>query len=927
MTASTRLRGATPCAGSALTATAAAVLVLFTGSARAQSEPSQTVTVTGIRGAIESAISVKKNSDNIVEAVSAEDIGKLPDTSIAESIARLPGVAAQRTAGRASAISIRGTSPDFSTALLNGREQVSTGDSRFVEFDQYPSELLSGVTIYKTPDAGLIGQGLAGTVDMQTVRPLDYGKRGVAVNYRRMRSNVGVETGVEGDGYRFNIGYIDQFADRTIGIALGFARLSETTGQTTRFESWGSFDEPFNGGTVKTPAGFNSWVDQTKQKRDAAMAVLQWKPNKSFKTMLDVFVSRFEEDRATKGFQAPMHFEAHSTIDPPGTLSNATISNGVAVSGTLDNFKGVVRNDTTSNKDKLYSIGLNNQLAMGAWNGTLDLSSAKARRNGAVLETTAGQPPDATNLDTISWTGFDGVNAGSARFTTGLNYADRSVVRLTDVQGWGGNHPGQEGTAGPVTNLTQDGYSKLPFVEDKLNSLRLSAKRDLPEGGFFSDADFGLNYGDRQKIRSYTEGRLIISATDPAAAATIPGDATMIAGQSGIPIAVFDPNGSIGNIYQLVGKLVPDIANKDWRVNEKLTTLYTKWNIESRFMGLPLRGNAGLQVVHTDQSSVAFNVDGQSCPNDICPTRENVQGDKYWDVLPSVNLVADLGSGNTLRLAVARQMARPVINDMRASLQFSANAQTGLFSGSAGNPELKPFRANAVDLSYEKYFGSKAYFGAAAFYKKLSTYILKVDQQFDFAPYVTASTPLPSSGSTVGTLNRPINGSGGSIRGIELSGSLPLDMVAGWLTGFGVAASYSNTSSSVTLPLTGFVTNNITSIDIPLPGLSRRVASLTAYYERFGFSARIAQRYRSDFLGEITDFTGDRQLTFIKGEKITDLQLGYKFEGGPAKGLSMLFQVNNLNKADFVRYGDTPADEVERTKYGRTYLFGLNYEL
>src|SRR6185312_11814548 len=132
------------------------------------------ITVTGYRHSIESAIETKQNSTSIVEAISAEDIGKLPDISIAESIAHLPGLSAQRVEGRAQVISVRGLSPDFATTLLNGRELVSTGDNRSVEFDQYPSELINGVTVYKTPDAGLVGQGLSGTIDMQTVRPLNY---------------------------------------------------------------------------------------------------------------------------------------------------------------------------------------------------------------------------------------------------------------------------------------------------------------------------------------------------------------------------------------------------------------------------------------------------------------------------------------------------------------------------------------------------------------------------------------------------------------------------------------------------------------------------------------------------------------------------------------------------------------------------------
>jgi iron complex outermembrane receptor protein len=111
------------------------------------------VVVTGIRGSIESSIAIKKDSDNIVEAITAEDIGKLPDVSIAESIARLPGLTAQRVAGRAQVISLRGLAPDFGVTLLNGREQTSTSNDRSAEFDQYPSELLGGVTMYKTPDA------------------------------------------------------------------------------------------------------------------------------------------------------------------------------------------------------------------------------------------------------------------------------------------------------------------------------------------------------------------------------------------------------------------------------------------------------------------------------------------------------------------------------------------------------------------------------------------------------------------------------------------------------------------------------------------------------------------------------------------------------------------------------------------------------
>jgi TonB-dependent receptor len=192
------------------------------GPAKKQAQAAADVQVVGIRAGIENSILTKRESTSIVESVSAEDIGKLPDVSIAESIARLPGLAAQRVGGRAQVVSVRGLSPDFSTTLLNGREMVSTGDNRSVEFDQYPSELMSGVTVYKTPDAGLVGQGLSGTIDMRTVRPLDFasrvrGQRALPATTRWARPRAGRH------GNRINASCIDQYAGGTLGLAIGFS--------------------------------------------------------------------------------------------------------------------------------------------------------------------------------------------------------------------------------------------------------------------------------------------------------------------------------------------------------------------------------------------------------------------------------------------------------------------------------------------------------------------------------------------------------------------------------------------------------------------------------------------------------------------------------------------------------------------------------
>ena len=903
------------------------LLIAASGAFAQAQQPQQleTVTVSGIRKGIEDAISVKRNNDSIVEAISAEDIGKLPDTSIAESIARLPGVAAQRVNGRASAISVRGFSPDFATSLLNGREQVSTGDSRYVEYDQYPSELLSGVTVYKTPDAGLIGQGLSATVNMESARPLNFSSRQVAVNYRHEQLGKGLSTPA-GNGSRVNLAYIDQFADRTIGVALGFARLKETLGTTQNFGSWGVNDvcpqSNVNGkcpvSTLgKAPGGFNDLIDSGTQQRDAAMATLQYKPNANFNSTLDFFTTKFDSTQLEQGAQIPLApaFPEWGQNYGGTTVTPTTVANGVITAGSLNGFKAVSRNDVNANHDKVHSLGWNNQLVMGDWTGILDLATSEAKRNAPHLETTAGIPGNCkTNpalCGSVSWTGFDGNSVQSAKFTFPYSLSDVSKIKLTDVEGCG-------------ASLPQAGYSKVAETDDKLNAFRLSAKRSLGDG-FFSDLDVGLNYSDRKKTRTYVEGRLLVgAASDPFAGATVPGGAAAIAPQTGTPYVAWNPDGSIGSVYTIASKLVPDIANKNWTVSEKVATVYAKLGIDSTLAGIPVRGNAGVQLVHTDQSSTAFSADRTlACPGDVCNLGTNTSGKSYYDVLPSMNLVGDLGNGNTLRFALARQMARPTLDDMRASLDFNVDATKGTLSGGGGTPKLNPFRATALDVSYEKYWGKQAYVSAAAFYKQLSSYILRAGQDFDFKPYITANTP--KTASTVGVLTAPTNGTGGSISGVELAASLPLNVVSTWLDGFGLQASYSNTHSAISLPTAGF-NNAISTLTIPMPGLSKEVRGFALYFEKWGFEARLGQRYRSDFVGSITDQYGDSQLVYIKAERITDAQLSYNFQDGWLKGLTLLLQANNMNNEPYTEYKQSPSDPSKNVKYGKTYLMGVNYK-
>jgi len=299
-------------------------------------------------------------------------------------------------------------------------------------------------------------------------------------------------------------------------------------------------------------------------------------------------------------------------------------------------------------------------------------------------------------------------------------------------------------------------------------------------------------------------------------------------------------------------------------------------------------------------------------------------GDNYGKVLPNLNLAMSLTDTQTLRLGIARQVARPRMDHMRFFADYGIDQQRGIWSGSGGNPRLRPWEANSFDVSWENYFADgKGYVSAAAFHKSLKSYIYEaVNYEFDFSVFdLSAFTDQPAS--TIGEFRQQVNGEGGTINGYELAASIPLSMFWEPLEGFGIVANYSDTKSSIAPSgPDGPVTQT-------LPGLSRYVSNLTAYYENGGFSFRVCQRSRSSFRGEIQGFGADRETQFIRGEDVIDLQTGYEFKKGPLEGLSVLVQVNNLTNEEYREYfrdpnvSDRPRKYVE---YGRTMLLGLNYK-
>ena len=934
-----------------LQAGSALLLLAFAGSAAAQQVASTTqgaetleeVVVTGVRHAIQEAVEVKRDSGSIVEAISAEDIGKLPDISIADSLSRLPGVTAQRAAGRASAISVRGTDPAFTNALLNGREVVSTGDNRDIEFDQYPSELFSGAVVHKTPDSQLIGQGLAGTIDLQTQRPLEYGKQALAFNARQERnSNADLGANSDDTGYRLSFSYIDQFIDNTLGLTVGYARLKTplATQGVGAYGPWHTVTpSDTQGDSSRTGVPVGMWVtdgmkvraDMGEEIRDGAMATLEWRPNQNFTSTLDAYYTKSDTTDDARSLEWNL-----SNYPATETFSDLVVRDNSLVGANVTNVRPLVRNFQFITDDKIQALGWNNKFTTGDWTLIGDLSWSKATRDQFQPETnaqygTCASNSDPTCLDTGQFL-LSSVQMPSASFVK--NYADPTQVAF-----------------GPT--IYGAGYVKKPHVEDELKSARI----DLAHTGYgwFHDFTASVNYSDRTKNKVSPENNLYtINAGAVSIGSQYLLNSTNLSYAGAGNVLAWNVPAVLAAYYQPITYHVATdpgyayLVGKAWGVEEKVSTTSLRGTLDHAFSSdVVLKGNIGVQIIGTNQESNGFSIN-ETHGGAVTPVSA---GKKYWDVLPQFNFALILPNDQVARLGLAKEMARPRMDQLKDAYDEGiSNTGANPPGGSAGNPFLNPWRADAIDLSYEKYFAhNKGYFSAAVFFKNLKSYIYdSTNANYNFSQLLANVPPGYFQGlagcpdatghyaancppiQTTGSLSQPLNGTGGKLKGVEFSLSLPGEMLGETLRGWGTLLSLSQTSSNIEINDPPGGSNSLISTNglgiIPLPGLSKTVWNATVYYESNGFSARLATNARSKYIGEITNFSNDRTFQYVKGNQITDFQTSYEWQEGRMKNFMILFQINNLTNEPYVSYQQSEARVIDYQTYGKQFLLGFNYK-
>ena len=890
------------------------------------------IVITGIRRSLQDSIQIKRNSASVVEAVSAEEIGKLPDVSIAESIARLPGIAAQRVAGRAEIVSIRGFSPDFTTVLLNGRQQASSGYNRAVEFDQYPSELMGSVVVYKSPDADITGMGLAGTVDLRTIRPLDYGKRAIAMNIRgELDQGGGRNSDFSKYGWRGTASYIDQNESGTLGWMIGYAHL-DAPGHTDHTKNW-FYDNYACGGCEEfspvqpQPApyilsGQEAIATNSRDIRDGVIGTLEWKPSDVVHSVLDFYYSRFKQHTVNRGAEwfsdawvDDTTYDIQKTVNLNGNLFD--------VADHVNNVVPILMYQDNQRTDHLFSVGLNNDFRLADHTHLFaDLSYSSNKRDETYIEAYGGygvgpfqtRIPDSYDR-TVSQSDFPSFS------NFGLDYADASQVSLGDRAPWGG--------------WGHDGLKKSPHIKETLGSGDLTLRQDIAPDHFFSSVDVGVDYTHRHKDKRVDELDLFLKndRMETLVAPQFLVDPVDLGFAGMGDVLGVDIASALPTYYDTVQLQDANHFDKSWDIKEDILTVKAKANIDYG----DLHGNVGVQVVRQKQDSSGLRINTAVTPIQLIQTNA---GDSYTDVLPSLNLYYDLDRHNRLRLALAKVMARPRMDDMRANMvpNFNGSVCIGVvpacapgtvvhpWSAEGGNPNLQPWRAGELDVGYEWYGGKASYFALHGFYMWLDNYIYTQALTADFSGFTPPPDQLSQIPpgvilSNIGQLTAPANGKGGWIRGIETSGAFEFGRLAHFLDGFGATGSLSYTDYKLDPVATG-------AIGGVLPGFSKWVYDITGYYEKNGFQARAAYRHRSAFKGEVVSLFTNLGFPLIQPDAQLDAQIGYTFQpGSRLNGLGILLQVSNVLNSPYRTYYDvngTPTLE-EVNKYGRQWMLGASY--
>ncbi len=843
-----------------------------------QSSTLQEVIVTGYRSSLEQALQLKENMSAEADTILAEDIGKFPDQNLAESLQRIPGVAVTREEGEGRQLTVRGLGPQYTRVRINGMEALTTtggpdneggvNRTRAFDFNIFSSDLFNSLTVRKTAEASVDEGSLGATVDLHTAHPLDYNKfvfiTQAKANYNDLSDTVGPQlsgliSNVFDDG-KFGALFSASWSKRDYldtgdsTVRWDQAQVLKTGTSPLGASPYGFasvLGTPCTGTAATLPAvcqtaddAFHPRFPRYDYFKDAESRLgltgsLQWKPNDANLFSLDVLHSYYQEGRQEQYLEAP-GLSGQGTCTKPASqtsvacinvLADSINSLGVMTSGT---FSGV----DTRVEDRVDSLHTNFNQATLAGQNTLSERWTLDEMIGYSQSRFAN--PVQTTL------GWDQYNQTVAYDFSGkipyLNFGAENV-------GAGGPWLLTEVRERPQTTTNKFKNAELNAHFKASDAIRLSAGVQYKEYDFDTtsyrlvngETVTGTNvYAALQKvpISSYAQTLNYLSG----AGVNVPAGSTTTWATPSIPLA----ESALG-IYSnstLFGLSTAGDLGDNVSVEEKDLGGYLQMDFNTQLLARELRGNVGVRLVKTDQSSLGYS-------STLLP----ITADHTYDnVLPALNLVWGLTDHFLVRFAYSRDMSRPNLTDVAASTAVTVSGTQ--FNVKTGNPNLEPFLSNAYDLSFEWYPSQGTLLGVAPFRKDILRLVSSqvTNTVFDGNPFgVPNSLAISACGSTPGcspsatwAFTTPVNSPGGEVNGVEVNYQQPLRFLPGLFSNLGLLMNYTYVSSSIryAASATTFVTNQ-------LLGLSKDTAGATLYYEDPKWSVRVSGAYRSRYLTQI----------------------------------------------------------------------------
>lgn len=896
------------------------------------------VVVTGLRQSLASAQAIKQNSEQIVDSITAQDIGKFPDVNIAEALQRISGIQIQRNLGEGSTVAIRGLSQVRTE--LNGHDIFTANGGVGLAFDEVGPDLLSRVDVFKNPSAEMIEGSLGGTIDLRTRKPFDAPGRILAATASGTRYDLAKKTGgglsaLYSDRWDTGIGEIGAL----INGSYQKSYFRQDLDQVEPYNIHGPNPDP-DGAPVQSSlvpgyatqnvqvqkgGGFN--VAQGDRQRKSVSGVLQWRPNDKIEAYAQVLSSSYHFIDTGVAY-----FASDDGAAPTGPF---TVEDGIATSGALANAGGLSVTYGANRKTRTtdFTTGVKWSIT-DRLTATFDFQHIDSKVN-----------QDSLNLYLTPYTSGTGV---PGLFTGSYNY-------VFDNRGKFPTQLAVDPVTGAPSTFFADpaNYGFTAVQPDRTknsavgNTPRVDLTWDFDDGSFFKSLSAGVRYSEKKAINRETNvnnwttiggtcanwssaANCYKVSAHPEFVEDNPGQATLLRGKASDSVFgpilqwklddALHPEAAFAHIKTISGQTVGfgsfdnPAQSTTSTVSEKDYAAYMRAAFGATLLGLDTDGNVGLRYVKTDQSGDGFQVLTYRTAGGTTPTSTSVVepyggGRSYDTWLPSANLRIHLTPQLQARFAFSKNIYRPTFTQLNPSFNLSPNyngsdatpltvnpgapynAASNPYQGSgsvSGNPNLKPERVTSFDAAGEWYFEPTGYISLTAFRKNLRDII-------DTRSFLRTET-IPNVGVVQFNVSAVTNITKGYVQGFELAGQKFFDFLPGPFSGLGVAANFTYADSNAGTLASGNIGSQ-TFFKVPLINLSKTSYNLIGLYDKYGLNMRVAYNWRSKFLDSISENGAENLPIYFKSYGSLDASIGYQVNEHTSVTLDGQNLTDSINKS------------------------------